>query len=123
MKRLVLLSLALLFVASVGAEEPPPVLGGGGRALSMPTAAPPDRPARPREIVCLDTAATRAAVRDGKVRRFAEIGHGLDGEPLRADLCRVDGTLLYRVTVLDRSGRVRNLGVDAATGRMLYDGL
>jgi hypothetical protein len=117
MKRLVALAFALVLAGSVGAEEPPSVAGGGGRALSMPAT-----PTLPREIVCLGTAATQAAVREGKARRFAEIGHGLDGEPLRADLCRADGTLLYRVTVLDRTGRVRNLGIDAATGRMLYDG-
>jgi hypothetical protein len=73
-------------------------------------------------VVCLGTAAAQEAVREGRVRRLAEIGHGLGGEVLRAELCRRDDAFLYRITVLDRSGRVRSVAVDAATGRMLYDG-
>lgn len=73
-------------------------------------------------VVCLGTAAAQAVVREGRVRRFAEIGHDLGGEPLRAELCRRDDAFLYRITVLDRSGRVRSVAVDAVTGRMLYDG-
>lgn len=88
-------------------------------ALSAVAAAASDPVA---ETACLDAAAQRAAVETGTARRFATLGRTLDGDVLRADLCRADAGLVYRVVVIDDGGRVRHLRLDAASGRLLYDG-
>ncbi|TBW40975.1 hypothetical protein EYW49_02120 [Siculibacillus lacustris] len=111
MKRLLAVLALIVSSLPVAAEEPLLPPGNGGRSLTPPA-----------EIVCLGTAAAQGAIRDGRARRFAEVGRDLDGDLLRADLCRSDDTLLYRVTVLDHGGRVRRLQIDATSGRMMYDG-
>jgi len=98
---LALLAFALLAGASAArAEEPvtPPVLEG-----------------------CLGAVGTHEAVRSGRVLRLAEIRRNLDGELLRADLCRGGDLLVYRVTLLDRLGHVRRVLLDAGSGRLMYD--
>lgn len=70
---------------------------------------------------CLGVGGTHEAVRSGSVRRLAEIRRNLDGDILRADLCRGGDLLIYRVTLLDPSGHVRRVLLDARSGRLMYD--
>lgn len=76
----------------------------------------------PRVTECLSGSRVQEVLAQGKVRRLAEIRRGLGGEIVRADLCRVAGELVYRVTLLEGGGRVRRLLLDARSGRMVYDG-
>lgn len=91
---------ALLIVGSLG----------GARAAAMPEISE-----------CLGGSAVQEILTQGKARRLAEIRRGLTGEIVRADLCRSNGLLVYRVTLLDDVGRVRRVLLDAGTGRMVYD--
>lgn len=40
-------------------------------------------------------------------------------EPVRARLCRRDGTLVYVITALAKDGKVTRIKLDAGTGRVL----
>lgn len=71
---------------------------------------------------CLGGAAVQEILAQGKARRLAEIRRGLGGDIVRADLCRSPAGLVYRVTLLDDSGRVRKVLLDATSGRLMYDG-
>jgi len=95
--------LALVFVLAGGI--------GGARSAEMPKASE-----------CLSGAVVQEVLAQGKIRRLAEIRRGLDGDIVRADLCRSGTTLVYRVTLLDRSGRVHRVLLDATSGRVVYDG-
>lgn len=72
---------------------------------------------------CLSGSLVQEVLAQGRVKRLAEIRRGLDGEIVRADLCRTGGGLVYRVTLLDDVGRVRRLLIDASSGRLVYDGV
>ena len=85
--------------------------GGALRAAEMP---------KPSE--CLAGAVVQEVLAQGKIRRLAEIRRGLDGDIVRADLCRWGASLVYRVTLIDGGGRVRRVLLDASSGRMVYDG-
>ena len=76
----------------------------------------------PRTSDCLGGAAVQEILSQGKAKRLAQIRRGLVGDIVRADLCRADGGLVYRVTLLDDAGRVRRVLLDASSGRMVYDG-
>lgn len=84
---------------------------GGARAAEMPKAAD-----------CLSGPVVQEVLAQGKVRRLAEIRRGLVGDIVRADLCRSGNMLVYRVTLLDGTGLVRRVLLDASSGRMVYDG-
>ncbi len=71
---------------------------------------------------CLRSDHAVEAVREGRARPLAEIRRGLEGDLLRAELCRSHDGLVYSITVLDRNGRVRRLEVDAVKGGIRYDG-
>lgn len=71
---------------------------------------------------CLRSEGAVEAVRAGRARPLAEIRRTIEGELLRADLCRDRDRLVYSITLLDRRGRVRHIDVDAVTGGIRYDG-
>ena len=71
---------------------------------------------------CLRSEGAVEAVREGRARPLAEIRRTLDGDLLRAVLCRDRDRLVYSITLLDRRGRVRHIDVDAVTGGFRYDG-
>ena len=97
-------AVSTVLLAAFLAASAPPV-----RAQDLATGAPID---------CLESSAVLEATRSGRVRPLAEIRRGLDGEVLRADLCREDGgRLFYRMVIFDRLGRVHHLRRDAVTGR------
>lgn len=88
--------------------------------LAIPAAA--DSPTVRDGGECLRSDRAVEAIREGRARPLAEIRRGLDGDLLRAELCRGRDGLVYSVTVLDRNGRVRRLEVDAVKGGIRYDG-
>ena len=89
------------------------LLGGGvAGAAEMPKASD-----------CLAGAVVQEVLAQGKIRRLAEIRRGLTGDIVRADLCRWNALLVYRVTLIDDGGRVRRVLLDASSGRMVYDGV
>ncbi len=71
---------------------------------------------------CLGPASTALALRDGRAARLGDVARPLLGTIVRADLCRGDGGLVYRIVVLDDLGRVRRVVLDATSGRLVYDG-
>ncbi len=87
--------------------------------LSAPVRAD-ETPARPR-VECLGPGGVEDALRTGRARRLTEIGRTIDGDILRAELCRAVETLVWRVTVVDEGGRVRRILLDAGSGRLMYD--
>ena len=77
----------------------------------------------PRDVECLTPAQTDLAVREGRIRPLATIAGPLGREILRARLCRTEDALVYRLILFDASGGgVRRAGLDARSGRLLYDG-
>ena len=102
MNRVALLAVALALLGGIDT----------GRAAELPKASE-----------CLSGSVVQELLTQGKVRRLAEIRRGLKGDIVRADLCRWGPLLVYRVTLLDASGRVSRVLLDAATGRVVYDGL
>ena len=76
----------------------------------------------PKASECLAGAVVQEVLAQGRIRRLAEIRRGLEGDIVRADLCRWGALLVYRVTVIDDAGRVRRVLLDASSGRMVYDG-
>lgn len=71
---------------------------------------------------CLRSEGAVEAVREGRARPLAEIRRKLEGDLLRATLCRDRDGLVYSITLLDRRGHVRHIDVDAVTGGFRYDG-
>ncbi len=89
-------------------------------AAGSPPAAAEDVP---RDVECLTPAQTDLAVREGRIRPLATIAGPLGREILRARLCRTEDALVYRLILFDASGGgVRRAGLDARSGRLLYDG-
>ncbi len=82
----------------------------GAAAVEMPAASD-----------CLSGAVVQEVLVQGKVRRLAEIKRHLVGDIVRADLCRAGSLLVYRVTLLDPTGKVRRVLLDATSGRIVYD--
>lgn len=92
-----------------------------GAALAGGPAAANEPPVR-GPATCLRSEGAVEAVREGRARPLAEIRRTLDGDLLRATLCRDRDGLVYSITLLDRRGRVRHIDVDAVTGGFRYDG-
>lgn len=71
-------------------------------------------------LSCLATREARAAVAQGKALTLARIrrvlADDLEGDMLRARLCERDEHLVYVLTLLHRSGKVRVVVVNAASG-------
>lgn len=88
-------------------------------AVGSPPAVAEDAPL---EVECLSSAQADLAVREGRIRPLTAIAGPLGREILRARVCRTDETLVYRLILFDASGGVRRAGLDARSGRLLYDG-
>lgn len=63
-----------------------------------------------------DAVGARLAVAPTMAHRHAR--EAVAGEILRMRLCRIDGALVYQVTVLRRDGRVARVSVEAASGKV-----
>jgi hypothetical protein len=84
--------------------------------LSLPAAAQE----QPR---CLSRAEQRAAIAAGEAIPLATarqmLRQRMNGELVRARLCRESGHLIYRLTVLARDGKVRQVTIDATNGTVI----
>ena len=84
--------------------------------LSLPAAAQE----QPR---CLSRAEQRAAIAAGEAIPLATarqmLRQRMSGELVRARLCRESGRLVYRLTVLPRDGKVRQVTIDATNGTVI----
>jgi hypothetical protein len=84
--------------------------------LSLPAAAQE----QPR---CLSRAEQRAAIAAGEAIPLATarqmLRQRMGGELVRARLCKESGRLIYRLTVLARDGKVRQVTVDATNGTVI----
>ena len=133
LKRLVLIALmlavGLLQAKSVLAQEektpqtqsetPPPSLPLAPslpRADQAETAPPPKSP-------CLAYHDVRALVERGEVlpvHKVMQIArHHFSGEIVKARLCPEQDRLIYLLTLLDKTGQIRLLAMDARNGQML----
>ena len=91
--------------------------------LSTLAAAAEEPPRAMPRLECLAADGVQKALSEGRIRRLADIGRRLDGDIVRAELCRGGDDLIYRVTLFDSLGRVRRVLLDARDGRpMYYDG-
>src|SRR3954470_21859274 len=84
--------------------------------LSLPAAA--EEQAR-----CLSRAEQRAAIAAGQAIPLATarqmLRQRMGGELVRARLCHESGRLVYRLTVLPRDGKVRQVTIDATNGTVI----
>jgi uncharacterized membrane protein YkoI len=84
--------------------------------LSLPAAA--EEQAR-----CLSRAEQRAAIAAGQAIPLATarqmLRQRMGGELVRARLCHESGRLIYRLTVLARDGKVRQVTIDATNGTVI----
>lgn len=85
--------------------------------LSLPAAAQEQQPR------CLSRAEQRAAIAAGEAIPLATarqmLRQRMGGELVRARLCRESGRLVYRLTVLARDGKVRQVSIDATNGTVI----
>jgi hypothetical protein len=105
-----------------GTTEPPAAASDDAAAASAAVPAPahpqqnsPHRPA------CLTKSEQRAAVASKAAMSLGDAikslrAHGRRAEVVRARLCHRDEKLVYVLTLLGRSGRVREVNVDAVSG-------
>jgi hypothetical protein len=73
---------------------------------------------------CLSKSEQRAAVASKSAMSLGDAikslrAHGRRAEVVRARLCRRDEKLVYVLTLLGRSGRVREVTVDAVSGELI----
>jgi uncharacterized membrane protein YkoI len=86
--------------------------------------AAPAMAANPPPDACLNKAEQRTAVAEhaaislGHVIKFRR-EHGHNAELVRAKLCHHDNRLVYKLTLLGRSGKVIRETVDAANGETI----
>lgn len=65
------------------------------------------------ERICLSGSAAQSVVYSGQARRLSELRGAIEGELIRADLCRDGDRYVYAVTTLGADGKVRRRLVDA----------
>ena len=86
--------------------------------LALPTAA-----AAQEAPHCLTHAEQRTAIADGQAVPLAVarrmLRQRMGGELVRARLCHESGRLIYRLTVLARDGKVRQVTIDATNGTVI----
>lgn len=92
--------------------------------LAIPAFSGPAFAADQAPRTCLNKAEQRAAVADNSAIPLAQVikalrGQGRRGEVVRASLCRRDGSLVYLLTLLARSGKVTHAAVDARNGELI----
>jgi hypothetical protein len=129
-----LLVLTAAFAAGAALAADPPGTTEPAAAVTSPpapeagavSAAAPAAHAQsaPHHSACLTKSEQRAAVASkmaislGDAIKFLR-AHGRRAEVVRARLCRRDEKLVYVLTLLGRSGRVREVTVDAVSGEVI----
>jgi len=75
------------------------------------------------QLRCLSRAEQRAAIASGEAIPLATarqmLRQRMGGELVRARLCHESGRLIYRLTVLARDGKVRQVSIDATNGTVI----
>jgi hypothetical protein len=104
------------------AVTPVPAAQGAEGASAAATPAHPQNP--PHRPACLTKSEQRAAVASKSAMSLGDAikslrAHGRRAEVVRARLCRRDEKLVYMLTLLGRSGRVREVNVDAVSGDLI----
>jgi hypothetical protein len=90
-------------------------------ASTASLAAPSARAAEPQaNRTCLTPTATQEAVYAGQARRLSEVRDGIEGELIRADLCRDGSGYVYIVTTLGKNGKVKRQVLDATPSTSGY---
>jgi len=97
---------------------PPAPETGAAPATAAHAQTPPHHPA------CLSKSEQRAAVAAKSAMSLGDAikslrAHGRRAEVVRARLCRRDEKLVYVLTLLGRSGRVREVTVNAVSGELI----
>ncbi len=130
--------LALVFLLLGVACAASPVLAADPPGTTEPAVAVPDdaaaasaaapAPAHPQQnpphrLACLTKSEQRAAVASKSAMSLGDAikslrAHGRRAEVVRARLCHRDEKLVYVLTLLGRSGRVREVNVDAVSGEL-----
>lgn len=71
---------------------------------------------------CLSSEQTRQAIAEGRAIHLSEIKQALSrivrGEVIKAQLCADQSGLIYKITVLSRTGRVTRIQMDASTAKI-----
>ena len=71
---------------------------------------------------CLSSEQTRQAIGDGRAKHLSEIKNALSrivrGEVIKAQLCNHQTGLVYKLTVLSRTGKVTRIQLDARTAKV-----
>ena len=131
-RTLIVLTVALAAVAAFAADPGP--APEPASVLTTPPAAPADAqpaaaahaqtPTPPHHAACLSKSEQRAAVASKAAMSLGDAikslrAHGRRAEVVRARLCRRDEKLVYVLTLLGRSGRVREVNVDALSGELI----
>lgn len=114
-----IVSLALALVVATASVT---AMAGGttAGAPNTPGAAVMANASAPVDTSCLSATAIQDALVSKQALRLADIRHKLQGDIVRADLCRSNGKLAYLVTVLTPEGGVKRVSVDASSGEMVY---
>lgn len=76
-------------------------------------------PATAASAQCLSQQDARAAVQSGDARPFGSVAGAVNGEILRAELCREGGRLVYVLSVLLPDQRLQERIIDARSGQVL----
>jgi hypothetical protein len=115
-----------LAVDQAPSPEPATVLTAPPTATAgaQPPAAHAQTPTPPHHSACLSKSEQRAAVASKAAMSLGDAikslrAHGRRAEVVRARLCRRDEKLVYVLTLLGRSGRVREVNVDALSGELI----
>ena len=131
--QLILLSATLAIAPAFAADPQNPVEPDA--AITRPSLSPtpeaasaaahPAHPQNsPHHAACLSKSEQRAAVASKSAMSLGDAikslrAHGRRAEVVRARLCRRDERLVYVLTLLGRSGRVREVNVDAISGDLI----
>ncbi len=129
---LLLLTATLAAIGALAAEPPgttepaaaptsPAASEGGAASAEAPATHPQNGNHHP---ACLTKSEQRAAVASKMAISLGDAiralrAHGRRAEVVRARLCRHDEKLVYVLTLLGRSGRVREVTVDAVSGEVI----
>ena len=116
-------AIGLLHVLPVWAqEEKPPQTQSETSPPSAPLADQAGTPS-PKKSLCLASHDVRALVERGEVlpiHKAMQIArHHFSGEIVKARLCPEQDRLIYLLTLLDKTGQIRLVAMDARDGQML----
>jgi hypothetical protein len=128
---ILLLTASSIPAGARAADPPAPV--EPATAVTIPSPPPPEAASaavplphsqNPHHAACLSKSEQRTSVASKSAISLGDAikslrAHGRRAEVVRARLCRRDEKLVYVLTLLGRSGRVREVNVDAISGDLI----